>query len=435
MEERLPEKPFVWKQSVMVDGIGVYGDLMRHSRAQAPASWANIISHAGYSGGETYKNAGLFEIGLMWVLGNPQPLPNLATSWEWSDDGYTLTIDLMKGVKWSDGVEFTADDVLFTYIDNAWIRMFQLFRLPDLRILTGCLELEKIDDYTIRWHFEPYPVRIFTLLESKDYCPIPAHVYKKNHPKYNPEMTYDDYLRASNPSNVPAVTLGAFVPVVYEPGKITLYVRNPYFYKVDEQGNQLPYFDAVVFIEDSDWTARNYRMLTGEIDQAPLQDFTVTSLVYSESVKPGAPFRVQWGPFTQAFGIAMNFNLLEGIRDERDLALRTMFRDVRFRQALSHAIDRDAIAEAFSMPNLQAYYGGYPTGSPYYREESITKYPYDPARARELLNELGFVDTDGDGILNWPEGTAVAGQPLTIELNTQSENPIISHSSRPYSPI
>ncbi|MBC7345244.1 MAG: hypothetical protein H5U03_07495, partial [Clostridia bacterium] len=73
---------------------------------------------AAWCGTHGYKNEGLLELGLQWMLKTPQPLPNLATHWEWSEDGKTLTMHLLKGVKWSDGVEFTADDVLFTYYDN-----------------------------------------------------------------------------------------------------------------------------------------------------------------------------------------------------------------------------------------------------------------------------------------------------------------------------
>ena len=427
VEERLPEEPFVWKTAVMVDGIGVYGDVMRHSRGSEPECWANMMGcYSGWEGGQGYKNEGLVNIALMWMLENPEPVPNLATHWEWSEDGYTLTMYLMKGVKWSDGVEFTADDVLFTYYDNVLDPNVPSLQNAEMWTFGGKVtELEKVDDYTIRWHFgAPYPVRVFSLLDGKNYGPIPAHVYKPYHPKYNPDMTYDDYLNSARAEVLPAVVLGPFVPVHYEPAKVTVYVRNPFYYKVDEQGNQLPYFDAVVWIQDPDWTMRNYRMLTGEIDQAPLQDMRLTRLIYAASQDPKAPFVFQWGPFTQAFALFPNLSLYRGVRDDRDLALRQLFREEKFRQALSHAIDREAIAEGvFGAPDVRAYYGGYPSGSPYYREELVTKYPYDPARAKELLAELGFEDTDGDGFVNWPEDSLIPGENLVVELITASTAP------------
>jgi len=132
----------------------------------------------------------------------------------------------------------------------------------------------------------------------------------------------------------------------------------------------------------------------------------------------------QWGPFTQPFALFPNLSLYRGVRDARDLALREMFRTIEFRQALAYAINGQAIAEGvFGTPDVQAYYGGYPTGSPLYREEDVTKYLYDATKAAGLLAGLGFSDTDKDGILNWPAGSAIAGQNLTIELLTAATNP------------
>ncbi len=113
----------------------------------------------------------------------------------------------------------------------------------------------------------------------------------------------------------------------------------------------------------------------------------------------------------------MNFATEVGIVTERERALREMFRNFKFRQALSHAIDRDGLATAaFPGELTQAWYGGFQSGSPFYDESLVTRYPYDPQKARELLAELGFRDTNGNGILNWPEGTPVAGEELIIEL-------------------
>ncbi|MEM3484966.1 MAG: ABC transporter substrate-binding protein [Candidatus Methanomethyliaceae archaeon] len=420
VESRLPPTPFVWSSAVMVDGIGVYGDILRQSRGSEPECWANMMGcWSGWDGGEGYKNEGLVDIAPMWMLKDPEPLPNLATHWEWSEDGYTLTMYLLKGVKWSDGVEFTADDVLFTYYDNILDPNVPSLQNAETWTFGGKVtELEKVDDYTIKWHFgAPYPIRVFQLLDSKYYAPIPAHIYKYYHPKYNPNMTYDDYLNSSRAAVLPAVVLGPFVPVYYEPGKVTIYVRNPFYYKVDEQGNQLPYFDAVMWIQDPDWTMRNYRILTGEVDAAPLQDARLTRLIYAAAQDPKAPFVFQWGPFTQAFALFLNFSLYRGIRDSRDVALRQLFRELKFRQALAHAIDREAIAAGvFGAPDVRAYYGGYPDGSPYYNEDRVVKYSYDPDRAKSLLAELGFRDIDGDGILNWPHTSLVPEENLTVEL-------------------
>ena len=96
-----------------------------------------------------------------------------------------------------------------------------------------------------------------------------------------------------------------------------------------------------------------------------------------------------------------------------------MFRNFTFRRALSHAIDRDGLATAaFPGELTQAWYGGYPVGVAVLRREPGHPVPYDPQMARALLAELGFRDTNGNGILNWPEGSPTAGDELIIEVLT-----------------
>jgi len=420
VEERLPEQPFVWKSSVMVDGVGVYGDVLRRSRGSEPECWQNMLGcYSAWDGGEGLKNEGLVDVALMWMLANPEPVPNLATHWEWSEDGYTLTMYLLKGVRWSDGAEFTADDILFTYNDVVLDPNVPSLQNAATWIFGGKVtELEKVDDYTIRWHFgATFPIRALTLMDGKYYAVLPAHVYKEYHPAYNAEMNYDDLLSSARAGNLPAVSIGPFVPVHYKPASVTVYVRNPFYYKVDERGNQLPYFDAIVWIQDPDWSMRNYRILTGEVDATPLQDAQLTRMIYAASRDEKAPFVFQWGPFTQPFALFLNYSLNRGIRDDRDAAIRELFRTLEFRQALAHAIDGEAIAEGvFGAPDVQAFYGGYPSGSPYYREDLVTKYLYDPARSAALLAGLGFADPDGDGVLNWPSDSRIPGESLTVEL-------------------
>jgi len=429
IEERLPEEPLVFKTEIMVDGIGVYGDIQRRTTGMAPEAFGMFAAglHSGWDGAQGFTNDGLVELALMWMLKDPEPIPNLAKRWEWSDDGYTLTMYLMQGVKWSDGVEFTADDVLFTYYDVILDPNVPSFRTAGQFTFGGKVaELEKVDDYTIRWHFGiPYPVQVLFFMDSFYSGIMPAHVYKYYHPKYNPDMTYDDFLRATPPDALPAVVLGPYVPVAYVPGQVKVYVRNPFYYKVDEQGNQLPYIDAIAWRDAGDWNARIYDLLAGTCDETPVQDARLVSVVAAAAQNPGAHFELIWGPFTMPYQINLNLSLHAGVKGPRDLALRQLFRDVRFRQAVSHLVDRAGICEGVfgGVPSVQPFYGGFPTGCGYYDESKVVKYPYDPAKAKDLLAELGFEDTDGDGILNWPSGSPIAGENLIIEIMTEATEP------------
>ncbi len=427
VEERLPEEPFVWKTGVMVDGIGVYGDIQRRASGMAPEGWNTAVGqHSGWDGAMGFKNDGLVKLGPMWMLESPEPIPNLAKSWEWSEDGKTLTMHLIEGAKWSDGVEFTADDIVFTYYDNIVDPNIPSWRSAGSWTFGDKVtELEKVDNYTIAWHFGvAYPIQAFFLMESQLNGPLAAHVYKQYHPKYNSTMTYDSYMKATPPEALPAVTLGAFVPVAYVPGQIMVYVRNPFYFKVDEQGNQLPYFDAIVWKESDSWNTRIYDLLASGGDVTPIQDPSMVPLVFAASQNPGADFVFQWGPFTTPYQINPNYSLYVGVKSDRDKALRLLFREKAFRQALSRLIDREGICSGiFPAPNVQPFYGGYPSGSAYYQEDKVIKYPYDPAEAKRLLAGLGFADTDGDGILNWSESSLIPGEDLIIEIITEASEP------------
>ncbi|MBA1347213.1 ABC transporter substrate-binding protein, partial [Rhizobium sp. WYCCWR 11146] len=121
VKDRLPKEPMVFKTGNMPDGIGVYGDTMRHVIGGRPEGW-------NYGAGQTQGWGGI-DIGLSECLtrtaplfqvqaSDTEPLPNLAKSWDWSQDGHKLTMHLIEGAKWSDGAPFNADDIMFYWDDE-----------------------------------------------------------------------------------------------------------------------------------------------------------------------------------------------------------------------------------------------------------------------------------------------------------------------------
>ena len=121
VKDRLPKEPLVFKTGNMPDGIGVYGDTMRHVIGGRPQGWNYIAGQSRAGAASTIgmsecltRTGPLFQI----KADELEPLPNLAKSWEWSEDGHQLTMHLIEGAKWSDGVPFTADDVMFYWDDN-----------------------------------------------------------------------------------------------------------------------------------------------------------------------------------------------------------------------------------------------------------------------------------------------------------------------------
>jgi len=420
IEDRLPKEPLVWSKAMMVDGTGLYGGVWRDTFAVPTEGWNWAAGQTqGWFGINQIIQETLVTTGPMWMMKKPDPLPHLATSWEWSEDGKSLTMHLMEGVKWSDGVEFTAEDVRFTYEDNVLDDAVNSWQSKGSWTYgEKVTELEVIDDYTIRWHFgEAFPVRVFYLMDYLDLSLSAAHVYKHFHPKYNEEASYEGFNNATPPEDLPAVVLGPYVPVAYKPDQQMILVRNPYYWQVDEDGNQLPYFDEIWFAEAEDGTVRTMNLLAGSGDRTNLENPQMYSMALKEAQKPDSHFKVQWEDFYIEYRLEMNLSAYASVNSDRDKALRGLFRDLKFRKAVSHAIDREGIANAaFPGPFTKASYGGYPSGSPYYNESMVVKYPYDPEKSRQLLTELGFEDTDGDEILNWPEDSPIAGKNLVIEL-------------------
>jgi peptide/nickel transport system substrate-binding protein len=427
--ERLPKEPQVVLTSGMPTGIGVYGDVWRDFSACPTAGWNFWAGTTqGWFGIESmgdYDGA-LVQTGPLWRADQDiEPFPQLAKSWEWSEDGKQLTMHLIEGAKWSDGVPFTADDVMFEWEDiindpnvNNWVKTSG-WTWPDGSVAT----LEKVDDYTIKWTFPvSKPVEKFYQMDEGDFSVAPAHLLKPLHPKYNPEMDYKEFADALPPNKLPHVTMGPWVPVEYKTDELLIMRRNPYYWKVDEDGNQLPYIDEAVYQKGPSGTGRTLCTLAGGCDHTNIEN---PSTEYVETMKraqePDAHFNVSWGPETLSYYVALNQSDSLGVKDDRDTAVRELFRNGDFRRALSHATDRDGLAQSIVRgPFLRAFPGGVNPGSPEFDRESVVYYPYSPETAKKLLAGLGFEDTDGNGILNWTTG-ALAGQDLVLAMTATED--------------
>jgi len=424
VSERLPREPRIMKSGQMVDGPGVFGGVWRDTFAVPVESWNwGAGQTQGWFGVNEMVQVGLVDLFPMWMMETPEPAPMLAKSWEWSEDGHQLTMNLIEGARWSDGTPFTADDVLFTF--NHYILDPNVPSWASASTWTfggKVTQLEKVDDFTIRFHFgAPFPMAAFHSMGYLQFSIMPKHVFSHWHPAFNPAMTYMDLLTSAPPQDLPPVTLGAFVPVIYRPGEILVLVRNPYFWMVDEEGRQLPYKSEVWFSEARSGVQRTFNLIADRGDRDNVENPAIFGMMFEGARAPDAHFTLRFEDFRIGFRLLMNFSTMLGAEDPRRMALREMFRTFEFRQALSQAIDRDGLAAAaFPGPLTQGWFGGYQSGSPFFEESIVAPYAelyaFNPDSSRELLAGLGFRDTDGDGILNWPQGTLVAGQNLIIEV-------------------
>ncbi|MGY5801307.1 ABC transporter substrate-binding protein [Rhizobium hainanense] len=425
VKDRLPKEPLVYKTGNMPDGIGVYGDTLRHVIGGRPEGW-------NYGAGQTQGWGGI-DIGLSECLTrtaplfqveakDTEPLPNLAKGWEWSADGHKLTMHLIEGAKWSDGVPFNADDIMFYWEDEVID--------PNVSPLGGGASpeafgegttLKKIDDYTIEWTFkDAFPKQYLYTMAYPNFCPGPSHILKPQHPKYS-KNTYDQFKNAFPPEYMNIPVMGAWVPVEYRSDDIIVMRRNPYYWKVDEKGNQLPYLNELHY-KLSTWADRDVQAVAGSADLSNLEQPENFVASLKRAAQPDAPARLAFGPRLIGYNLQMNFSANGwGNPDERAQAVRELNRNEDFRKAVTMALDRKALGESLVKGPFTAIYpGGLSSGSSFYDRNSTVYYPFDLVAAKAELAKAGLKDTDGDGIVNFPAGVN-GGKDVEITLLVSSD--------------
>ena len=419
VKDRLPKEPMVYKKGNMPDGIGVYGDTLRHVIGGRPEGW-------NYSAGQTQGWGGI-DIGMSECLTRTaplfqvkpedlSPLPNLAKSWDWSSDGHQLTMHLIEGAKWSDGVPFNADDVMFYWEDNVVD--------PNVSPLNGAnpdtfgvgAQLKALDPYTVQWTFkEAFPKQVLFAMAYGTFCPGPAHILKPQHPKYS-KNTYEQYKNAFKPEYMNIPVMGAWVPVAYRPDDIIVLRRNPFYWKVDEDGNQLPYLNEMHY-KLSTWADRDVQAVAGSGDFSNLEQPESFVEALKRAAQPTSPARLDFG--ARVIGYQLDFNLSAngwGEPDERGKAVRDLNRSEDFRKAITMAVDRVKLGQSLVKgPFTAVYAGGLMPGLGFYDKASTVFYPFDLKGAKAELEAAGLKDTDGDGIVNFPAGTA-GGKNVEVTL-------------------
>lgn len=423
--ERLPKEPMVYKTANMPDGIGVYGDVMRHVIGGRPEGW-------NYSAGQTQGWGGI-DIGLSECLTRTgplfqvkaeelEPLPNLAKSWEWSEDGHQLTMHLIEGAKWSDGDPFDAEDIMFYWND--------VLLDPQVTPLNGAspetfgvgTTLEEVDPYTVKWTFkEVKPTQYLYSMAYGNFCPGPSHILKAEHPKYKDGATYDQFKNAFPPEYLNIPVMGAWVPVEYRADDIIVMRRNPYYWKVDENGNQLPYLNELQY-RLSTWADRDVQAVAGSGDLSNLEQPESYVEALRRSAEESAPARLAFGARTISYSIYPNLSGNGwGEPDARGQAVRELNRNLDFRKAVSYALDRQALGEALVKgPFTSPYPGGLMAPTSYYDKDSTVYYPYSLEDAKALLEKAGLVDTDGNGFVNFP-ADVLGGADVEITLLATSD--------------
>ena len=410
IDERLPRQPLVLQPN---HEIGVHGGTL--VRGNLPQMESNLILNRPATDTE----------------------PNIVRDWEFSDEGRVLTLYLREGLRWSDGAPVTADDYLFGFYDVAWNEEINPVAPGWARVHGERIEMEKVDDFTVRiisprpyyaiihqmnmvganWHFSPWPKHWFSTYHAD---------YNENASQIARQAGFDTwylYFRELMPQlhadhgfigeKLGRPTLNPWV-FVEETPTTYVYERNPFYFKVDTEGNQLPYIDRHVIVKIDDAEVRLLKILNGELDfvawGVSLENYPV---IKGNEAAGGYEAWVAADLWASGAVFVINQNY-DGDNAE---VVGPLLRELEFRQALSLAIDRETINELVALGQGTLRQAAVHPDTPGYDPAWGEEHPYlayDPARANELLDNLGMTRRDSAGFRLDPEGRPFA---LNIPIN------------------
>ena len=337
-------------------------------------------------------------------------LPGVAESWSVEPDNKTWTFHLHKGVRWSDGHPLTADDVVFTWNDVIYNTNIVNVTVDQFRIDGKDFIISKIDDETVRVVtpdvYAPF-LQFFGAVSI-----MPKHILEK--------AVKENRFAAAYGINTPpeqVVGCGPFRLKEYKPGQYVAMERNPYFWEADSKGQQLPYLDEIIEVIVPDRNAMSLRFLRGEADLQEIVRPQEYDHFKEESAK-GKFQLIDLGLSSDSDILTFNENPGNNPKTGKPLVdpvKLKWFRNTKFRQAVSYAIDREAMVKSALGGRGQPSYSSLaPIQDTNWYNFDIAKYPHDPAKARALLAKAGFKYRD-DGTL-----VDADGHPVEFVLNTNT---------------
>lgn len=334
--------------------------------------------------------------------------PALAESWSVSEDGRSYTLQLRRGVRFSDGEELDADDVLFTFA----VYLDEEIGAPNrpLLVIGGePIAVHKLDSHTVSFELaEPYAVgeRLFDSIVI-----LPEHRLS--------EVWERGELAAAWGLDTPPeelVGLGPFRVRDYRPGEQLVLERNPHYWKVDADGRALPYIDEIVFQFVAGEDARAIRFQAGESDLISDLSAENFAVLERQAAERGYVLR-DLGPGLAYNFLFFNMNDLPADAPAAAVARQGWFRETEFRRAVSEAVDREAIVRLVFDGRATPIGGPVTGGNALWRNEAVVapERSLDSARAR--LAALGFVRREGGPLVD------AEGRPVRFTVVTNSSNP------------
>ena len=402
LEERLPKEPLVLSEEW--DGLG--SEFLKMEPGRYGGTLRTITTNANFDPdtllGTIEPLLGLPEYQTDKIRGN------VLKSYEASPDAKVFTFAMREGLKWSDGMPVTSADVLFAYEDV----LLNEKLTPDfpswLKSGGEPMKLEIIDEYNFRISFAEtkgnFPVDLAIVGFGRPMDVLkPSHYLKQFHTRYTPleeleplieeaELPKEEWWTFFNQKDITTFeltrsgaegfpVLSAWV-MVEKTQATTSYERNPYFFKVDTEGKQLPYIDRIKTTVVSGTDAVTLKVVAGEVGYLHAYASGKDLPLYLENAEKGGYEVVYIKSFVPpAFGLNLTYP---------DPVWREVVGDVRFRKALSLGINREDIIETVFLGRAGV--------------STIVDSTYDPAEANQLLDEMGMDERDSDGMRLGPDG-------------------------------
>lgn len=421
--KRLPKKPYViphrWVEN------GKYGgtlNMVALSSSGTSSAHANRQYFYGFSP-------------LRFLNDGKDVGPGTVEKWKSNDDASEWTLHFRDGLRWSDGKPFTVDDVLFWWDDVVRPGHFGQSPPDWGRSKSGkLLKMAKVDDLTLNISYDSpsplFPQYIATWPNggAGNNGPIwvlPKHYLKQFHPKYGTKIPKDwdtvggvwekksDWMR-----NPDCPTLLGYRCKSFDNGKGVVLERNPYYWAVTKNGDQLPYIDEISFKTVQKEQIVKLQVQQGKVDFCHGRDNNISlsdvSTLNKDKEKAGVDI-LQWNSGSGTGSVFfLNY-------DYPDKELRQLFRNPKFRQAISYAIDRKGVQKQLYYgtgelttgtlsPQMNEFDGS--DGKKLYQKWRDSYVKHDPEEAKKLLSDLGLKDKDGDGYVELP-----SGKKLTVRLD------------------
>jgi peptide/nickel transport system substrate-binding protein len=408
VEQRVPAEPLVWQP---LNEIGKYG-----------GAWRRAFT--GPADGENGNRIQSSDKPLHWSADGSKIVPCVAKGYELSDDGKTYTLFLRKGMKWSDGSPFTADDFIFWFEDIYSNPEIVPTPTPEMRPQGKPGRMVKVDETTVRWEFD-VPYFLFEEIMAGDTAMgggqavrqaakvsfgayAPGHYLKQFLPKYSSveaanalakQGGFENWVQMLHfkkdwELNADLPVLGPWRSVRPINNPIWLLERNPYYYAVDTAGNQLPYFDRVQFTLAENLEVINLRAMAGEYDEQERHiDLGKLPVLLDNQAKGNYKVHLDLGFAGSDFMFHVNQSFTG------DAEVRKWLTNADFRRALSLGIDRDQLNETFWLgvgtPGSPAPGESMPQspGADWRKKWSVL----DVKQANALLDKIGLAKKDADG--------------------------------------